>query len=200
MSRRSGQLPRGRHGLPRAEILASQRGRLLVAMTESVAENGYVKATVADVIKRAGVSRETFYEQFKDKEACFLDALDGAAAMLAGGVSEVFGESTDDGPEERLDRMLGVYLETLAAEPAVARTCLVEVYAAGAPAIAKRVAVLDAFVALVQHLSGSEDRFRCEAFVGAVSSMVTVRLATGEHATLPELHEPLVALGRELLL
>ena len=200
MTRRSGQLPRGRHGLPRAEIRASQRGRLLVAMTESVAENGFAKATVADVIRRAGVSRETFYEQFNDKEACFLDALDGASALLAGGVAEIALESAALTPEERVDRMLGVYLETLAAEPAAARTFMVDVYAAGAPAIAKRVAVLDSFVALVQHLSGSEDRFRCEAFVGAVSSMVTMKVATGEHASLPELQEPLLALGLELLL
>src|SRR5882724_3806888 len=65
------RLPSGRHGLAREAVVASQRGRLLDAMAEVVAEKGYQATTVADVVERAGVSRRTFYEQFPDREACF---------------------------------------------------------------------------------------------------------------------------------
>ena len=70
------QLPRGPHRLAREEVLASQRGRMLAAIAEAVAEKGYAATTVADVVGRAGVSRKTFYEHFADKEECFLAAWD----------------------------------------------------------------------------------------------------------------------------
>src|SRR5687767_6279952 len=77
-------LPRSPHKTVREEVAASQRGRLLVAMSDVVGEKGYAAATVADVLAKAGVSRRTFYEHFADKEACFLAAYDhGVAAMLA---------------------------------------------------------------------------------------------------------------------
>ena len=76
-------LPRGRHSLSREEVRASQRRRMLEAMANATAEKGYVHTTVADVIKRAGVSRETFYEHFSDKEDCFIAAYDaGVEAVL----------------------------------------------------------------------------------------------------------------------
>jgi AcrR family transcriptional regulator len=173
---------------------------MLVAMTEAVAERGFTRTTVADVISRARVSRETFYEQFSDKEDCFLAALDGAAGLLAGGMSDAFAAPAD--PFDRLDAGLGAYLETLASEPAAARTFLIEVYGAGDAAIARRITVMERFVDLVAGFTGARDpqaRFRCEVLVGAVSSMVTMRVAAGDHASLPALREPLMALARELL-
>ena len=170
-------------------------------MTEVVAERGFARATVQDVIRRAGVSRETFYQQFQDKEDCFLAALDGAAALLAGGVSKVIADEPA-APLDRLDAALGAYLDTLAAEPAAARTFLVEVYGAGDQARARRVAMLESFVELVIAIVDADDdeaRFRCEALVGAVSSMVTMRVVAGDFESLPKLREPLSKLGRELL-
>jgi len=199
MSRTAEQLPRGRHGIPRDEVLASQRGRMLVAMTEAVAQRGFARVTVADVIRGAGVSRETFYEHFRDKEECFLAALDGAAELLAQHVGGAFAEADVAAPVDRLDAVLGAYLETMASEPAAARTFLIEVYAAGDAAIARRVATLNRFVDLLASFVDTDDRLRCEALVGAISSMVTMRVATGDHASLPALREPLLALGVEVL-
>ena len=67
------RLPSGRHGLPRAYVVRSQRERLLEAMVRVAAAKGYEATTVTDVIEVAGVSRATFYEMFDDKAACFLD-------------------------------------------------------------------------------------------------------------------------------
>src|SRR5690349_19143195 len=133
MARSADQLPRGRHGIPREEVLASQRGRMLWAMADAVAQRGYVKVTVADVLRGAGVSRETFYEHFKDKEECFLAALEGAAQLLTGEVRDAVGAVAS--PAEGLEAMLGAYLETMAREPVAARTFLIEVYGAGQRAI-----------------------------------------------------------------
>ena len=75
-------------------------------MAQVVAEKGYAATTVADVVERAGVSRRTFYEQFADKEACFLAAYDvGLAVVLGpdprGGRSAPGGRVAGAGPGRR---------------------------------------------------------------------------------------------------
>jgi AcrR family transcriptional regulator len=70
------RLPRGPHGLTREQVQASQRQRLLDAVLDVVGEHGYPAATVADITTAAGVSRTTFYEQFRNKLDAFLTAYD----------------------------------------------------------------------------------------------------------------------------
>src|SRR5215467_2697762 len=123
--RRPEQLPPGRHGLSRRDVARSQRSRILSAVTEVVAEEGYQAARVTDVIARAGVSRKTFYEHFSDKEECFLAAYDTNLADLMGATSAGFDRS-DDWPE-RVRSGLTAFLEGLASRPAAARMCMVEV-------------------------------------------------------------------------
>src|ERR1700754_1909548 len=72
-------LPKGRHGLSRKEVAASQRTRLLQAVAELGTERGFASLTLTDIVGRAGVARSTFYEHFADKEDCFLQAFDYAA-------------------------------------------------------------------------------------------------------------------------
>ncbi|HEV7687975.1 MAG TPA: helix-turn-helix domain-containing protein, partial [Acidimicrobiia bacterium] len=93
----SSRLPSGRHGLTREAVVASQRGRLVDAMAQIVAEKGYPATTVADVVERAGVSRRTFYEQFADKEACFLAAYDVGLTVVLSRIREAV-----EGVPERL--------------------------------------------------------------------------------------------------
>jgi AcrR family transcriptional regulator len=56
------------------------RQRLLDALEECVAENGYPRTTVADIVRRARTSRRTFYEHFDSREACFVALLTDANA------------------------------------------------------------------------------------------------------------------------
>ena len=70
------RLPRGPHGLTREQVQASQRQRLLDAVLDVVGERGYAAVTVADITAAAGVSRTTFYEQFRNKLDVFLTAYD----------------------------------------------------------------------------------------------------------------------------
>ena len=79
------QLPagRGRHNLSREQVLRSQRERMLEAMIDTVAEQGYNATTIVEVARRAAVARKTFYEHFGDKETCFLAANDWLLERLA---------------------------------------------------------------------------------------------------------------------
>jgi AcrR family transcriptional regulator len=189
------RLPRGPHGLSRDEVRASQRGRMLEAMARAAAEKGYAATTVADVIARAGVSRATFYEHFGDKEDCFVAAFDaGVDLMLFALEGSV--DVSDGTPVERLDRVLRAYLDLLAAEPAFARTFLVEVYAAGPRAIERRAELQGRFVDSIADVLETDERFACEALVAAISSLVTSKVGAGRAHELPALREPLVDLVR----
>lgn len=194
------QLPRGRHGLPRETVIAAQRDRILLAMAEAMTENGYVGTPVAAVIKRAGVSRETFYEQFRSKEDCFEAAFERAVELMLTGIFAATGAEFDgETQSQRLERVLGSYLDALAAEPAYARLFLVEVYAVGAEAIARRTQLQETFVAMVADVLDADTEaqfFACQTLVAALSSMVTARIAVGDLAGLRALREPLLDLIR----
>jgi AcrR family transcriptional regulator len=194
------QLPRGRHRLTRAQVQASQRGRILQAVAEAVAERGFAQATVADIIARAGVSRETFYEQFSDKEDCFLAALDaGADGLIA--LLDLAGGG-DVGPRQKLERILDTYFAALAQSPVLAKAYLIDAFGAGPRATERRIALQERFVDLVADtlsLTGEDDRFACEAFVAALSSMATARVGAGRADELPQLREPIIGLIAKLL-
>jgi AcrR family transcriptional regulator len=169
-----------------------------------------VKTTVADILARAGVSRATFYQLFSDKEDCFLAAYknnaDFVAAVMAVELEQVKA-SGDLDPLERLDRVLEVYLTALRSAPALARVFLVEVYAAGPAAIEQRRASLEQFVDIVAETHRGESgvlgarksqRFAAQAFVGAVSTLVTNAVGVGETDDLPSLRQPLMRLAAQI--
>jgi AcrR family transcriptional regulator len=74
------RLPRGPHGLGRRAVLLNQRERIQGAIVEAVAEHGYEHTSVKQVVALAGVSRRAFYEQFANREDCFLATFDAIAA------------------------------------------------------------------------------------------------------------------------
>jgi AcrR family transcriptional regulator len=68
-------------GQPRVdEDKSNFRQRLLDALEEGIAEDGYPRTTVADIVRRARTSRRTFYEHFDSREACFVALLTEANA------------------------------------------------------------------------------------------------------------------------
>ena len=142
------RLPRGRHGLPRRFIVHNQRERMLLAVAEAVAEQGYTTTTVADIIARARLSRRTFYEHFADKEECFLAAYDTVVEQLLAAVGQAYEQA--DGWAQKVHDGLETFLAYLAAEPAFARMCIVEVVAAGAEARSRRDAAMRVFVEFLE--------------------------------------------------
>lgn len=207
------RLPRGRHGLSREQVARDQRDRLTRAMAEVIAEQGYAATSVADVIRRAGISRETFYQQFRSKLDCFLAAFDAAADALFDPIREALGsaggapsERSPIGPADRLARfdvLLGAYLDGLAARPELARVFLVEVHAAGPEAIGRRVerqAVISEAVATLLSAESDRGRFACQALVAAIGALVTAPLVIDDLDALRALREPLVDLAATFLL
>lgn len=190
------QLPRGVHALSREEVVASQRGRLMLAMAEVVAEKGYAATSVADVLKRAGVSRVSFYEHFANKEACFAATYDIVTQELTRGVSAAI--ASDGEPVERASNALRAYLETLAGEPDLARIFLIDSHGAGPEMLERRFAIhrLAADV-MIGNLGATTDgqRLACESFVGAIVALVSTRIMVGDVDGVRALHSPIMKLG-----
>jgi AcrR family transcriptional regulator len=179
-------LPRGRHGLPRQDVTAAQRARIFEAMTHAVSERGYGATPVAEILRRAGVSRETFYQQFSSKDDCFLAFLDEATAAVE---TLLAADRPGDAvpPAERLGRLLDTWLSTVADDPDRARVLLVETYAAGPDAILARMGVLDLLVDEILAELGSADRFAAESLVSAIAGRVTMLLASDDPEGISEL-------------
>src|SRR3954454_20385961 len=175
------RLPRGRHGLTREQVVGSQRGRVFRAMAETMARKGYAATSVSEVLRAAGVSRETFYQQFSSKEDCFMAAFEAAVEAGLGAM-----RAPQDAGGTRLDGFshgLRAYLDALAADPAFARVLLIEVYAAGPAALRRRAALQQRFADGVHDVLGARDaadRFANEALVAATATMVTARLAAND--------------------
>lgn len=202
-------LPRGPHSLTREQVESSQRQRLVAAMMHVVGEHGYVKTSVAEIIKHAGVSRATFYMLFRDKEQCFIEGLESAideiGAAMALAIMEADDIKEDADVMHKVDALAGIYLHVLSTYSAVAKTFLVEIYAVGPRAVEHRRQFLDRFTDLVidmvldgRELSG-EQRFAVEALMHAMSSMATLAIGCGKSGELLTLREPFVALVGEIL-
>ena len=206
-------LPRGRHAAPRDVVRQTQRARMLDAMVQSVAEKGYARVAVADVVERAGVSRKTFYEQFANKEECFVAAYDDGVDRLLAAIDAALDTLAPDWLAAAR-RAVAVYLDAMAASPAFARAFLIEALGAGPVALARRRAVQDRFAAQLEavHRRARADipeipevpphTFR--AAVGAVNELVTAHVLERGADTLPELTDAILdvhlalLVGREL--
>ncbi len=181
-------------------------------MADAMMDKGYVGTSVADVIKRAGVSRETFYQQFSSKADCFMTAFDTAGEIVLATIEADIhldrgALARDDGRDQAtrlylFDQVFTAYLEALASNPAYARLFLVEVYAAGPEAIQRRSALQGRIVDTLSALLGATSdhgRFACEVLVAAVGAMVTEPLVAQDVQALRNLRAPVVDLVRRAL-
>ncbi|HYI81090.1 MAG TPA: TetR/AcrR family transcriptional regulator [Thermoleophilaceae bacterium] len=172
-------------------VTRNQRERMYAATVAAVSENSYEATRVADVVKLSGVSRSAFYKHFEDKLDCFLATLDEIAALARQQLAEAYDTALPW--EERLRAVADVFLDLVLEQPAAARLCLVEVYAAGPQAVRRLDdAVLVAEEALADAFEESPERSGMprdviRAIVGGILKTIHTRLRRGEEAEL--IHE-----------
>ena len=187
----------------------SQRSRVLDAMGLVVAERGYASATVADVVRAAGVSRSTFYDQFASKEACFLEAYRATTDGLDERVRAAVHSAEGAGWRVQLRAGIRAYLDALAARPDVARTYLVEIQSAGAEALAARDDALRRFAG---RYAASYEQARADdptltrphrdallVLCAGTEQLCAERLRTTGAAALPDLEDVFCACAEALL-
>lgn len=190
-SRQPHQLPPGRHGLGREVVATNQRDRILAAVAEVVSMAGYAQTTVEEIVVTAGVSRRTFYDNFRNREHAFLAAYDATTERLEALLQKAFSEHS--GFPARARACLATLLGFVAAEPALADMCIVEVMAAGPEALARRNRAARAFTALIER-AATESRgtaqptaLTAETIVGGVYEVIYSRVLEGRGDELPAL-------------
>jgi len=152
--------------------------------------------TVADIVKRAGIARNTFYENFSSKEECFLAAQEYAMSTALERVVTAAGALSDWPQRVRVG--LGAFLGYVVEEPELARTCMVEALSAGPASVRYYEESQGAFVSLFRlgrdvspHGADLPETLE-EAIIGGVFWILYQRLATSHPSAISELLPELV--------
>jgi AcrR family transcriptional regulator len=117
---------------------ATQRGRLLVAASLVVAERGYAKASVRDIVTAAGVSRTTFYDNFDGKEDCLIAAYQATVTTSLSRMAEAATAAATDGWRAGLLAGVQLIFSDIRERPMIARATYIELVSAGPRVLACR--------------------------------------------------------------
>lgn len=175
--------------LPREFIAAPKRRRMIDAIAELCAEQGYEATKVVDIVSRAGVARKTLYDNFDGKEDLFLSAFDLFLSEVNTAVAEAC-DGTGGGWQQRIEAGLAGLLGFIAAQPAAARMCLVEAMSATPKASARYEAAIAHFVALLKQNAppgGELPETIEESLVGGVARILHQQIRAGDPKRIAEL-------------
>ncbi len=117
-------LPRGDQNVSKSFVVQNQRARILDAVTNLTARDGYAALKVEGIAERAAVSLVAFYEHFADKEDAFLVAYEVGHGKALAAVERAYVAESDWrlGVRAGIDALFGF----LASEPSFAHIGLVD--------------------------------------------------------------------------
>lgn len=168
--------------LPREFVAVRKRRRIMDAMAELTAEQGYEATKIADIVRRAGVARKTLYDNFDGKEEVFLGAFDSAVDEVAGEIEEACAAAGEEWVDQ-LSAGLRVFLGYVAENPAIARMCLVEAMSATPASAARYDAALERLVELMRGQAPTDSGLpetTEETLVGGVAWILHQQIRRGE--------------------
>jgi AcrR family transcriptional regulator len=175
--------------LPREFVASHKRRRMMDAIAELTAENGYEATKIADIVRRAAVARKTLYDNFDGKEDLFLSAIDSTLTEMKMVVEEAC-QRTDESREEAIVSGLEALLEFIAAHPAAGKMCMVEAISAIPSSARLYDAGMRDFVELLRNgAPGGADLPETieESLVGGVAWILQLQIRKGEAGQAPEL-------------
>jgi AcrR family transcriptional regulator len=114
--------------LPREFVAGHKRRRMMDAVAELTAEQGYEATKIADIVRRAAVARKTLYDNFDGKEDLFLSAIDTTVGEMRVVVEEACERTSSF--EDQIIAGLEALLDFIAEHPAASRMCMVEAISA----------------------------------------------------------------------
>jgi AcrR family transcriptional regulator len=166
-----------------ALVNSTKREKILAGMLEAVGAEGYDATSVRTVLDRTGLYRQAFYDEFADKNECYLAAFNAGVSRLEAAVREGGAGGADW--RGKLRGGLAGLLGFLEAEPDVGRALFVEVHAAGPEALARRAEAMKKaadFIDLARgeaELSESPPQIAPEGIVAGIHAVIHSRLSTG---------------------
>jgi len=133
-------------------VSTEQRHQVLRGVAEAIAAKGYSATTIADIAKAARASRTTVYAQFSDKDSALIALHQEFGARVVAAVLDAHRSATGDW-RERLNAMVGAYVEAMASASDGERASLLEVASIGPAGRESRQAGQDRFAAVVVDVS-----------------------------------------------
>jgi AcrR family transcriptional regulator/DNA-binding MarR family transcriptional regulator len=172
--------------------------RVLSAMTDVASERGFEALTVAEVVRRARVSRRTFYDLFEDRGDAFLAAFEDGVRHAQSRVAPVVDGERGwvDGVRAGLMALLGFFDE----EPELARLCVVHSLAAGPKVLDRRTEILQTIACGIDGQARRAQKgpgppaLTAEVIVGGVLAIVYARLLEKRPGPLVDLVGPLMGM------
>ena len=185
--------------LPREFVAVHKRRRIMDAIAELTAAQGYDATKIGDIVRRAGVARKTLYDNFEGKEEVFLAAFDAAVDEAMQRI-EVDCAAVEGDWEERVQAGLASFLRYVAENPALARMCMIEALSSTPAATDRYEEAMQRFVELTKRTVPHDDRLPEtieETLVGGVAWIVYQQIRRNEteqaEDLLPELCEFMLA-------
>jgi AcrR family transcriptional regulator len=126
---------------------AEQRHRLLMAAMRVFAEQGYAQASVEAIVKRARVSRRSYYENFSDLSDALLQVYDMAASALLNAVDDAIRGKSD--PMEQVEAGMRAYLGLIQQHADISRVIHREIRSAGPMHVVRHELSIMRFVTLL---------------------------------------------------
>jgi AcrR family transcriptional regulator len=172
-------------------VESHQRDRILAAVAQVAGSGGYANMSVEAIVTASGVSRRTFYDLYPSKEDAFLAACDMIVTELSRAVYLAY--DATQSAVVRAERCLRAAIGYLVEHPDHAQVGIVEVLAAGAPAVERRDRALALLAQLVEDAAEElpeESRPSptvSEAIIGGFYAVLYSRLRRGELDALEEL-------------
>jgi AcrR family transcriptional regulator len=178
-----------------ADGAGGYRDRLIAAMALLLAEKGYGTVTIADIARHARVSKRTFYEHFATKEGCFIACYETLSEIA---LQSIAAATSVEGPwQKRARAATRAYLSTLESQPALTRTLMMDIYAAGPEAFRVRRAVQRRFADYLRRAvdQGKKDHPKLRklspamatAIIGGINELVLMAVEEGRAHRLTEL-------------
>jgi TetR/AcrR family transcriptional regulator len=192
------RLPRGPHRLDPDEVAENQRRRMYGAMIEAVATSGYGRTSVKQVVTLAGVSRRAFYEQFANKQECFLATLDLIASQAMDSIAATY-RSADGTLEQRLAAALTTFAKVVEQNPKGSRLMLVDAPSAGPAGWERLTETLTVFEERLASSFAHAPNVAplpkpiARAIVGGLRRVTFVRLLENRTDEMPELVEQMLS-------
>jgi AcrR family transcriptional regulator len=183
-------LPRGDQNVSKSFVVQNQRARILDAVTNLTARDGYAALKVEEIAEQAAVSLVAFYEHFADKEDAFLVAYEVGHGKALAAVERAYVAESDWRLAVRagIDALFGF----LASEPSFAHIALIDALIATPHTSARSKEGVGAFAQMLvpgleQTRGYTPAAIAVEAIAGGIFDLCLHYALAGKIRELPEL-------------
>lgn len=177
------RFPPGPRALSPGLVGVVERERLIAAVLELSAEVGWRGFGIDDIGERAGLERSVLYRHCAKKEELFLKALQAVEEYLRDRVEEAV--AGGENWRERVLLALEAVARFVVAEPAAAKSLLVEARSAGPAPVHLYETMVERYTKCLEEQIGNEhlnehSALTPDGIVGGVASFLYTRLVKGE--------------------